>query len=109
MASKRAGIAADQHVVLAAFSETWSNGQTEGQITKLNRVRRQMHRSAKLDLLHARMMGVRASTRIKTDSEPKIDPIRSIGQPVTFQVQMNSSGGVTTGAGLRPRESSERE
>jgi hypothetical protein len=35
--------------------EPWSNGQTEGQITKLKLVKRQMYGRAKLDLLRARL------------------------------------------------------
>jgi transposase len=36
------------------MTQPWSNGQTEGQITKLKLVKRQMHGRAKLDLLRAR-------------------------------------------------------
>jgi transposase len=50
------GIAADRDAVQAAISEQWSNGQTEGQITKLKLVKRQMYGRAKLDLLRARVM-----------------------------------------------------
>ena len=50
------GIAADRDAVHAALSEPWSNGQTEGQITKLKLVKRQMYGRAKLDLLRARVM-----------------------------------------------------
>ena len=35
----------------------WSNGQTEGHITKLKLVKRQMYGRAKLDLLRARLLG----------------------------------------------------
>ncbi|HVJ34798.1 MAG TPA: ISL3 family transposase [Terriglobia bacterium] len=42
--------------VAAALSEPWSNGQTEGQITKLKLVKRQMYGRAKLDLLRARLV-----------------------------------------------------
>jgi transposase len=49
------GIAADQAVVAAAMTQPWSNGQTEGQITKLKLVRRQMYGRGKLDLLRARL------------------------------------------------------
>jgi hypothetical protein len=35
LASFAAGIRADQNAVAAAIVEPWSNGQTEGQITKL--------------------------------------------------------------------------
>lgn len=57
IASFAAGIVADYRAVLAAFSEPWSNGQTEGQITKLKLVKRQMYGRAKLDLLRARLIG----------------------------------------------------
>lgn len=40
----------------AAIVEHWSNGQTEGQITKLKLVNRQMFGRAKLDLLRARLV-----------------------------------------------------
>jgi transposase len=36
---------------------SWSNGQTEGQITKLKLVKRQMYGRAKIDLLEARIIG----------------------------------------------------
>ena len=40
------------------ITSAWSNGQTEGQITKLKLVkRRQMYGRAKLDLLEARLIG----------------------------------------------------
>jgi transposase len=35
----------------------WSKGQTEGQITKLKLVKRQMYGRAKIDLLEARVVG----------------------------------------------------
>jgi transposase len=41
----------------AAIIEPWSNGQTEGQITKLKLVKRQMYGRANLDLLEARLIG----------------------------------------------------
>jgi len=40
----------------AAMTQPWSNGQTEGQITKLKLVKRQMYGRAKLDLLRARLL-----------------------------------------------------
>lgn len=52
------GVAKDKVAVSAAVSSTWSNGQTEGQITKLRRVKRQMYGRGKLDLLQARVIGV---------------------------------------------------
>ncbi len=53
LASFAGGIRADQNAVAAAIVEPWSNGQTEGQITKLKLVKRQMFGRAKLDLLRA--------------------------------------------------------
>ena len=50
------GLTADRDAVRAALSEPWSNGQTEGQITKLKLVKRQMYGRAKLDLLRARVV-----------------------------------------------------
>ena len=40
-----------------AGTQPWSNGQTEGQITKLKLVKRQMYGRGKLDLLQARLTG----------------------------------------------------
>jgi transposase len=57
LASFAAGIARDRNAVRAAIVEPWSNGQTEGQITKLKLVKRQMYGRAKLDLLRARLLG----------------------------------------------------
>ena len=51
------GIIKDKAAVSAAISSNWSNGQTEGHITKLKLVKRQMYRRAKLDLLQARLIG----------------------------------------------------
>ncbi len=51
------GIASDRDAVHAALVHAWSNGQTEGQITKLKLVKRQMYGRAKLDLLEARLIG----------------------------------------------------
>jgi len=47
---------ADQPAVAAALALPWSNGQTEGQITKLKLIKRQMYGRAKLDLLRARLL-----------------------------------------------------
>jgi transposase len=51
------GIRADLAAVKADLTEPWSNGQTEGQITKLKLVKRQMYGRAGLDLLRARLVG----------------------------------------------------
>jgi transposase len=50
------GVASDQTAVRAALTEPWSNGPTEGHITKLKLVRRQMHGRGKPDLLRARLI-----------------------------------------------------
>lgn len=47
----------DRLAVSAAITLPWSNGQTEGQITKLKLVKRQMYGRGKLDLLQARVIG----------------------------------------------------
>lgn len=46
----------DIDAVRAAIASNWSNGQTEGQITKLKLIKRQMYGRAKLDLLEARLI-----------------------------------------------------
>ena len=51
------GVAKDVAAIRAAITEPWSNGQTEGQITKLKLIKRQMYGRAKLDLLEARLIG----------------------------------------------------
>lgn len=56
LASFGKGISADLAAVKAALTEAWSNGQTEGQITKLKLVKRQMYGRARLDLLRARLV-----------------------------------------------------
>lgn len=56
LTSFASGLKIDQKAVAAAITEPWSNGQTEGQITKLKLVKRQMYGRAKLDLLRARLM-----------------------------------------------------
>lgn len=57
IASFAKGIAKDAAAVRAAITTSWSNGQTEGQITKLKMVKRQMYGRAKIDLLQARLIG----------------------------------------------------
>ena len=57
LASFGKGIVADRGAVAAAMSQPWSNGQTEGQITKLKLVKRQMYGREKIDLLQARLIG----------------------------------------------------
>jgi transposase len=57
VASVANGLMKDQAAVAAAIISAWSNGQTEGQITKLKLVKRQMYGRGKLDLLQARVVG----------------------------------------------------
>jgi transposase len=47
----------DIPAVRNAIISPWSNGQTEGQITKLKLIKRQMYGRAKIDLLQARLVG----------------------------------------------------
>jgi len=56
VASFARGIAADLAAIRAAITVHWSNGQTEGRITKLKLIRRQMYGRGMLDLLQARLM-----------------------------------------------------
>ena len=57
LASFANGVTKDKAAVVAAITSPWSNGQTEGQITKLKLVKRQMYGRGKLDLLQARVIG----------------------------------------------------
>lgn len=57
VASFAKGVAKDEAAVRAAIILRWSNGQTEGQITRLKLVRRQMYGREKIDLLQARLIG----------------------------------------------------
>ena len=52
------GLKQDEVAVRAALKLAWSNGQTEGQITRLKRVKRQMYGRAKHDPLRARVLQV---------------------------------------------------
>jgi transposase len=45
----------DVDAVRSALSEIWSNGQTEGQITRLKALKRAMYGRASIKLLCARM------------------------------------------------------
>jgi transposase len=51
------GVVKDEAAVRAAITLPWSNGQTEGQITRLKLVRRQMYGRGNIDLLQARLIG----------------------------------------------------
>lgn len=50
------GLAQDGAAVRAAFESPWSNGQTEGQITKLKLLKRTMYGRANFDLLRRRVL-----------------------------------------------------
>ena len=51
-----AGIERDRAAVEQALLSTWSNGQTEGQITKLKLLKRSMYGRAGLELLKCRLL-----------------------------------------------------
>ncbi len=57
VASFASGVVRDEAAVRAAITSPWSNGQTEGQITRLKLVRRQMYGRGKIDLLQGRLIG----------------------------------------------------
>lgn len=57
VASFANGVTRDRAAVSTAIALPWSNGQTEGQITKLKLVKRQMYGRGKLDLLQTRVIG----------------------------------------------------
>lgn len=57
VASLANGVRRDEAAVRAAILSTWPNGQTEGQITRLKLVKRQMYGRGKIDLLQARLIG----------------------------------------------------
>ena len=67
MASFACGIAQDYAAVKAALTEPWSNGQTEGQNTKL---KRQMYEGANLDLLRARLIAAASAPRLRQSPFP---------------------------------------
>ena len=51
-----AGIQRDKAAVLTALREPWSQGQVEGQITRLKLMKRQMYGRANVDLLRLRVL-----------------------------------------------------
>lgn len=59
IASLANGVRRDEAAVRAAIISAWSNGQTEGQITRLKLVKRQMYGRGKIDLLQARLIGAK--------------------------------------------------
>jgi transposase len=69
VASFANGVVKDKAAVEAAIDLPWSNGQTEGQITKLKLVKRQMYGRGKLDLLHTDAARLRQSPNLTRDLE----------------------------------------
>lgn len=57
VASFANGVTQDEAAVREAMASKWSNGQTEGQITRLKLVKRQMYGRGHIDLLQARLVG----------------------------------------------------
>lgn len=57
VASFASGVIRDRAAIQNAITSQWSNGQTEGQITKLKLIKRQMYGRGKLDSLEARIVG----------------------------------------------------
>ncbi|CAN92267.1 putative transposase [Sorangium cellulosum So ce56] len=51
-----AGLCRDECAVRAALTERWTNGQTEGQVTKLKMLKRQMYGRASVGLLRQRLL-----------------------------------------------------
>ena len=49
----------DLAAVRNAITETWSNGQTEGQINRLETLKRSMYGRAGIELLRARVLPIR--------------------------------------------------
>jgi len=51
-----AGLAKEYDALAAALSQEWSNGQVEGQITRLKYLKRQMDGRANIDFLRLRVL-----------------------------------------------------
>jgi hypothetical protein len=64
----------DRKAIAAAIAEPWSNGQTEGQITKLRLVKRQMCGRAKLDLIARKTPGCAQDSWAQHEHHPKRAP-----------------------------------
>ena len=67
------GVEKDRAAVRNAIISPWSNGQTEGQITRLKLIKRQMYGRAKIDLLQA---------RLREKSDLPVPPLHPIFQPI---------------------------
>jgi transposase len=56
VATFAAGLVEDGDAVRAALTTPWSNAQTEGHVTKLKLLKRQMYGRANFDLLRRRVL-----------------------------------------------------
>jgi transposase len=109
IASFARGITSDRAAVLAAITQPWSNGQAEGQITKLKLVKRQMYGRGKLDLCRPGSSEQPEPTIIKCASEPGRDPSadnqinnlgrRSASGPLAY---LQSPGWSSVASGVSP-------
>jgi hypothetical protein len=98
VASFASGVVKDEAAVRAALTLPWSNGQTEGQITKLKLVKRQMYGLGKLDLLQARVIGAAcslASSKIASEPFFHAGSDRSGCSRVRSREAQNSAAGVS--------------
>jgi len=59
------GLRRDYAAVSAALSSPWSQGQVEGQITRLKLLKRQMYGRAKFDLLRRRVLHAASSMDLR--------------------------------------------
>jgi transposase len=64
------GVQQDKAAVLAGLTLQWSNGPTEGQVTRLKLIKRSMYGRAKLDLLKLRVLH-RSPTTPERKKHPK--------------------------------------
>jgi hypothetical protein len=67
VASFASGVVKDEAAVRAAINLPWSNGQTEGQITRLKLVRRQMYGRGKINLLQAMLAYLIERTKARSN------------------------------------------
>jgi transposase len=78
LASFARGIRRDHAAVRAAIAEPWSNGQTEGQITRLKLVKRQMYGRGKLDLLQARLIKAACASSSRLRQSQNCSPVHTL-------------------------------
>ena len=64
----------DIEAVKNGVTETWSNGQTEGQINRLKTLKRSMYGRAGADLLRARMLPLSSNVRAPKDEDAPQNP-----------------------------------